>query len=171
MTDSKVNYRRPTQEELEILREPVATRVSLSCKSGNRYSKVLLALAIIITAFFGLDISIVGGIIIAIVWLSYASVTRFYTREDECLRKARSGDWWVCVGRVARVGGCDFPSCMNVWLISPNIDEEFTAHVYQKGLHIGDEVYIVCIEREKHNKLMVFTKAMLNPDVYSWFKY
>lgn len=171
MVDGKVNYRRPTPEEIELLREPIATRVSLSCKSGKRSSNVLLAVAIIVTAFFGLDISIVGGIIIAVVWLSYTSVTRFNLKEDECLRKARSGDMWVCVGRIARVGGCDFPSCMNVWLNSPNIDDEFTAHVYQDGLHINDEVYIVCIEREKHNKLMVFTKAMLSPDVYSWFKY
>lgn len=35
MIDGKVKYRRPTPEELELLREPVLTRVSFSSKSGN----------------------------------------------------------------------------------------------------------------------------------------
>ena len=95
MTDGKVKYRRPTQEELELLREPVLTRV----------------------------------------------------------------------------GGCDFPSCVTVFLTPPDIVREFSANVYQGGLNIGDEVYIVCIKRSGSNKLMAFTKEMLNQDIYSWFKY
>ena len=171
MIDGGVEYRRPTLEELELLREPVVARVGFSSNSSSRSSKVVLVVAIVVTLVFSLDVDIVSGIVTAIAWISYASVTKFKRKEDLCSQKARSGDWWVCVGRIARVGGCDFPSCMNVWLISPNINGEFTAHVYQESLRIGDEVYIVCIECEKHNKLMVFTKAMLRPDVYSWFEY
>lgn len=171
MIDGKVNYRRPTLEEIELLREPIATRISLSCKSSKRSSNVLLAVAIIVTVFFGLDISIIGGIIIAVVWLSCISATRFKLKEDECLMRARSGDWWVCTGRIARVGGCDFPSCMNIFVASPDIVGEVTAHVYQDGLNIGDEVYIVCIERSGSNRLMTFTREMLKPEVYSWFEY
>lgn len=171
MIDGGVEYRRPTLEELELLREPVVARVGSSSKSSKRSSNVVLAVAIVTTLFFSLNVDIISGIAVAVAWISYASVTKFKKKEDLCTWKARSDDWWVCVGRIARVGSSDFPSCMNVWLISPNIDGEFTAHVYQEGLNIGVEVYIVCIECEKHNKLMVFTETMLRPDVYSWFEY
>ena len=88
-----------------------------------------------------------------------------------CIEEVRSEDWWVCVGKIDRVGGCGFPSCITVVLTSPDIVEEFSANVYQGGLNIGDDVYIVCIERSGSNKLMAFTKEMLNLDIYSWFKY
>lgn len=92
MIYDKVNYRRPTPEEIELLREPIVTKISFSSKSGNRMSNVLLVVAIIATVFFGLDISIVGEIIIAVAWISYTSVGRFKLKEDECLRKVRSND-------------------------------------------------------------------------------
>ena len=171
MIYGKVNYRRPTPEEIELLREPIVTKISFSSKSGNRMSNVLLVVAIIATVFFGLDISIVGGIIIAAAWLSYTSVARYKLKEDECLMKAKSDDWWVSTGRIVGVGGCEYPSCMNVFLTSPDITGEFSARVYQDGLSIGDEVYIVCVECSGSNRLMAFTKEMLKPDVYSWFKY
>lgn len=114
MIYGKVNYRRPTPEEIELLREPIMTKISFSSKSGNRMSNVLLVVAIISTVFFGLDISIVGGIIIAVAWLSYTSVARYKLKE---------------------------------------------------------EVHIVCVECSDSNRLMTFTKEMLKPDVYSWFKY
>ena len=171
MIDGKVKYRRPTPEELELLREPVLTRVSLSSKSGNRLSNVLFVVALIATAFFGVNFSTVGGIVVVVAWLSYTYVGRRRIEEKVCIEEARSDDWWVCVGKIAMVGGCDFPSCVTVFLTSPDIVGEFSANVYQGGLNIGDEVYIVCIERSGSNKLMAFTKEMLNRDIYSWFKY
>ena len=171
LVDGGVEYRRPTPEELDLLREPIATRAGFSSNSGRRLSNVVLAMAIIITLFFSLNVDIVSGIIVAVAWLSYASVTKFKRKEDLCTQKARSGDWWLRVGRIDRVGGSDFPSCINVFLTALEIKGNFSAHVYQEGLSIGDEVYIVCIECEKHNKLMVFTKAMIRQDVYSWFEY
>lgn len=76
MIDGKVKYRRPTPEELELLREPVLTRVSFSSKSGNRLSNVLFVVALIATAFFGVNLSTVGGIVVVVAWLSYTYVGR-----------------------------------------------------------------------------------------------
>lgn len=66
MIDGKVKYRRPTSEELELLREPVLTRVSFSSKFGNRLSNVLFVVALITIAFFGVNLSTVGGIVVLV---------------------------------------------------------------------------------------------------------
>lgn len=78
--------------------------MSLSSKSGNRLSNVLFVVALIATAFFGVNLSTVGGIIVVFAWLSYTYVGRHKIEEKVCLEEARSDDWLVCVGKITRVG-------------------------------------------------------------------
>lgn len=66
--------------------------MSFSSKSGNRLSNVLFVVALIATAFFGVNLSTVGGIIVVVAWLFYTYVGRRKIEEKICLEEARSDD-------------------------------------------------------------------------------
>lgn len=68
------------------------TRVSFSSKSDNRLSNVLFVVVLIATAFFGVNLSTVGGIVVVVAWISYTYVGRRKIEEKICLEEARSDD-------------------------------------------------------------------------------
>lgn len=59
--------------------------MSFSSKSGNRLSNVLFVVDLIATAFFGVNLSTVGGIVVVVAWLSYTYVGRHKIEEKLCL--------------------------------------------------------------------------------------
>lgn len=49
-------------------------------------------MVLIATAFFGVNLSTVGGIVVVVAWISYTCVGRRKIEEKICLEEARSDD-------------------------------------------------------------------------------